>query len=94
MCLVLLVQIGCTLSVAAFHIIGLTKIPKTEFVPLDWIYRSVRIMMVNQVVDFHRGGSGFSLGLFQRALCPLGPLMRPLGLPKKPTMCPLVPPQN
>jgi len=24
----------------------------------------------------------FSLGLFQRALCPLGPLMCPLGLPK------------
>ena len=26
--------------------------------------------------------SAFSLGLFQRALCPLGPLMCPLGLPK------------
>ena len=25
---------------------------------------------------------GFSLGLFQRALCPLVPLMCPLGLPK------------
>ena len=54
----LLVQIGCTLSVAAFRIIGLTKIPKTEFLPLDWIYRSIRIMMVHQVVDFHRGGGG------------------------------------
>ena len=26
--------------------------------------------------------SGFSLGLFQRALCPLGALMCPLGLPQ------------
>ena len=47
---------------------------------------------------------GFSLGLFQRALCPLGPLMCPWVCPKtnnvpfgstpKPTMCPLAPPQN
>ena len=27
-------------------------------------------------------GTGFSLGLFQKALCPLVPLMCPLGLPK------------
>ena len=31
----------------AFRIIGLTKTPKIEFLPLDWIYRSIRIMMVH-----------------------------------------------
>jgi len=34
------------ISVAAFCIIGLTKTPKIEFLPLDWIYRSIRIMTV------------------------------------------------
>ena len=29
------------ISGAAFCIIGLTKIPKIEFLPLDWIYRSI-----------------------------------------------------
>ena len=29
-----------------FCIIGLTKIPKIEFLPLDWVYRSIRIMTV------------------------------------------------
>ena len=29
------------ISGAAFRIIGLTKIPKIEFLPLDWIYRSI-----------------------------------------------------
>ena len=33
-------------SGAAFRIIGLTKIPKIEFLPLDWIYRSIRINTV------------------------------------------------
>ena len=33
-------------SVAAFHIIGSIKIPKIEFLPLDWVYRSIRIMTV------------------------------------------------
>ena len=28
------------ISGVAFRIIGLTKIPKIEFLPLDWIYRS------------------------------------------------------
>ena len=36
-------------SGAAFRIIGLTKIPKIEFLPLDWIYRSIRINKVNTV---------------------------------------------
>ena len=35
-----------------------------------------------------------SLGLFQRALCPLGALMCPLGLPPKPTMWRFSPTQN
>ena len=34
------------ISGAAFRIIGLTKIPKIEFLPLDWIYRSIRINTV------------------------------------------------
>ena len=34
------------LSGAAFHIVGLTDIPKIEFLPLDWIYCSIRIMTV------------------------------------------------
>ena len=35
-------------SGAAFHIIGITKI---EFLPLDWIYRSIRIMTVFSRID-------------------------------------------
>ena len=34
------------ISGTTFHIIGLTKIPKIEFLPLDWIYLSIRIMRV------------------------------------------------
>jgi len=30
------------ISGAAFRITGLTKIPKIEFLPLDWIYHSIR----------------------------------------------------
>ena len=33
-------------SEATFCIIGLAKIAKIEFLPLDWIYRSIGIMMV------------------------------------------------
>ena len=33
-------------SGATFHIIGLAKISKIEFLPLDWIYRSIRIITV------------------------------------------------
>ena len=29
------------ISGADFRIIGLTKVPKIEFLPLDWIYRSI-----------------------------------------------------
>ena len=36
------------ISVATFCIIGLTKIPKIEFLPLDWIYRPIRTMTVTQ----------------------------------------------
>ena len=36
------------ISGATFRIIGLTKIPKIEFLPLDWIYRSIRIITVCQ----------------------------------------------
>ena len=36
------------ISGATFRIIGLTKIPKIEFLPLDWIYRSIRIITVVQ----------------------------------------------
>ena len=32
---------------AAICIIGLTKTPKIEFLPLDWNYRSIRIMTVH-----------------------------------------------
>ena len=38
------------ISVATFCIIGLTKIPKIEFLLLDWIYRSIRIMTVSHRV--------------------------------------------
>ena len=41
------------ISVAAFCIIGLTKIPKIEFLPLDWIYRSIRIMTVADICFLH-----------------------------------------
>ena len=34
------------ISGATFRRIGLTKIPKIEFLPLDWIYHSILIMMV------------------------------------------------
>ena len=34
------------ISAATFQIIGLTKIAKIKFLPLDWIYHSVRIMTV------------------------------------------------
>ena len=34
------------ISRATFCIIGLTKIPKIEFLPLDWIYHSIRIITV------------------------------------------------
>ena len=35
------------ISGATFRITGLTKIPKIEFLPLDWIYRSIRIITVS-----------------------------------------------
>ena len=35
------------ISEATFRMIGLTKIAKIEFLPLDWIYHSIRIMMVD-----------------------------------------------
>ena len=37
------------ISGATIRIIGLTKIPKIEFLPLDndWIYRSIRIITVS-----------------------------------------------
>ena len=38
------------ISGATFRIIGLTKIPKIEFLPLDWIHRSIRI---NTVFLYH-----------------------------------------
>ena len=34
------------ISGAAFCIIGLTNIPKIEFLPLDWIYHPIRIITV------------------------------------------------
>ena len=34
------------ISAVTFRIIGLTKIAKIEFLPLEWIYRSIRIMAV------------------------------------------------
>ena len=38
------------ISGAAFRIIGLTKISKIEFLPLDWIYRSIRNLTVFSVI--------------------------------------------
>ena len=35
------------ISAATIRIIGLTKIAKIECLPLDWIYRSIQIMMVS-----------------------------------------------
>ena len=40
------------ISVAAFRIIGLTKISIIEFLPLEWIYRSIRIMMVQMILVY------------------------------------------
>jgi len=34
------------ISGAAFCIIELTETPKIEFLSLDWIYRSIKILMV------------------------------------------------
>ena len=34
------------ISGATFRIIGLTKIPKIEFLLLDWIYRFIQIITV------------------------------------------------
>ena len=39
------------ISGVAFRIIGLTKIPKIEFLPLDLIYCSIRIMTVRLVCN-------------------------------------------
>ena len=39
------------ISGAAFHIIGLTKNPNIEFLPLEWIYCSIRIMMVSTMYE-------------------------------------------
>ena len=36
-----------TISIATFSIIGLTKIARIKFLPLDWIYHSIRIMAVS-----------------------------------------------
>ena len=36
------------ISAATFRIIGLIKLAKIEFLPLDWIYRSIRIMTVDE----------------------------------------------
>ena len=41
------------ISVASFCIIGLTKIPKIEFLLLDWIYCSIRIMTVADICFLH-----------------------------------------
>ena len=38
---------------AAFRMIGLTKMPKIEFLPLDWIYHSIRIMTVSLPTSLH-----------------------------------------
>ena len=35
-------------SPATFRIIGLTKVTRVEFLSLDWIYRSIRIMTVDK----------------------------------------------
>ena len=40
------------ISGATVCIIGLTKIPKIEFLPLDWIYRSIRVKLMNIVSHF------------------------------------------
>ena len=39
------------ISGVTFCIIGLTKIPKIEFLPLNWIYHSIRIITVRVVFD-------------------------------------------
>ena len=48
------------ISGATFCIIGLTKIPKIEFLPLDWIYRSIRINTV--CAKIYREGLQLALG--------------------------------
>ena len=60
------------ISAATFCKIGLTKIAKIEFLPLDWIYRSIRIMTVcylgicftDQLLKFlvHAHGIGTACG--------------------------------
>ena len=46
-------------SAATVHIIGLTKIAKIEFFPLDWIYCSIRIMMVGPGIQEKSDNTGF-----------------------------------
>ena len=42
------IQINTVVHEATVRIIGLTKVVKIEFLSLDWIYRSIRIMTVHQ----------------------------------------------
>ena len=54
------------ISGATFRIIGLTKIPKMEFLPLDWIYRSIRIITVVASIYLCKSGPILGFGcIFQ-----------------------------
>ena len=46
------------------------------------LLRCFKLLRCSKLLRCFNLRSGFSLGLFQRALCPLVPLMCPLGLPK------------
>ena len=46
------------ISGATFCIIGLTKNPKIEFLPLDWMYRCIRTMTVLSDGGEWGGGGG------------------------------------
>jgi len=41
------------ISEATFRITGLTKTPQIEFLPLDWIYCSIRIITVCHMIHIH-----------------------------------------
>ena len=45
---ILLIGFTKNVSPATFHIIGLTKVTRVEFLSLDWIYRSIRMMTVDK----------------------------------------------
>ena len=74
------------ISGATFRIIGLTKIPKIEFLLLDWIYRSIRIITVFQITNRQWRGlmTGTELLSTFSNMTTTSPGMKPLSQPWRP----------